>query len=506
MSISASGLRWGGGGWRSKVWRDGGAAWRAGNRTTLLLVVAQQLTSEGGSRLPELSRRHRYLVLAICCLSLFIVGMDSTIVNVALPSIGRDFRAPVSGLQWTVDAYTLVVASLLMLSGSTADRIGRRRVFQAGLVVFTLGSLACSLAPSLGALIAFRALQAVGGSMLNPAALAIVTNAFTDARERAQAIGLWGSVFGLSVALGPVIGGALVNSAGWRAVFWINIPVGIAAIALTAARVPESRAARGRRPDPFGQLLVIVFLASLSYGIIEGPAQGWGSARIGACFAVAAVALAVFGGYEPRRADPLVDLRFFRSLPFSGAAVMAVLAMGALSGFLFLMTLYLQDVRGYRPLAAGLFLLPMAFAMACSAPLAGRVTGARGTRIPLVIAGLGLIAGGLLLTRLTDATPAWYLVVSGLVFGLGMGWVNTPITNTAISGMPRSQAGVATGIAATSRQTGTSLGVAVMGSVLAANLHGPMRSSFAAAAAGGWWIMVAAGAAVGALALATTGR
>ena len=176
-------------------------------------------------------------------MSLFLVGIDSTIINVALPSVGRDFRAPVSGLQWTVDAYLLVVASLLMLSGSAGDRAGRRRVFQAGLVLFTLGSLACSLAPGLGWLIAFRALQAVGGSMLTPVAMSIVANTFPDPAERAKAIGLWGSVFGLSVALGPVIGGALVDSAGWRGVFWVNIPVGIAAFVLAGRFVPESRAA-----------------------------------------------------------------------------------------------------------------------------------------------------------------------------------------------------------------------------------------------------------------------
>src|SRR5277367_4775513 len=202
----------------------------------------------------ELSRQRRIGILLICSMSLFIVGMDATIVNVALPSIGRDFHAPVSGLQWTVDAYLLVIASLLMLSGSVGDRVGRRTVFQAGLVLFTLGSLACSLAPTLGWLIAFRALQAVGGSMLNPVAMAIVTNTFTEPAERAKAIGFWGSVFGLSIALGPVIGGALVDSIGWRGVFWVNVPVGIAAVALTARYVPESRAAVKRRLDPFGQV------------------------------------------------------------------------------------------------------------------------------------------------------------------------------------------------------------------------------------------------------------
>src|SRR5215469_11397875 len=183
-------------------------------------------------------------------MSLFIFGVDNTIVNVALPSIQRDLHAPVSGLQWTVDAYTVVVASFLILAGSTADRFGRRRVFQIGLATFTLGSLLCSLAPGLGWLVAFRMLQGVGGSMLNPVALSIVTNVFIERRERARAIGVWGAVFGLSMALGPIAGGALVETVGWRGIFWVNVPVGVAAIILTALYVPESRAARARRPDP----------------------------------------------------------------------------------------------------------------------------------------------------------------------------------------------------------------------------------------------------------------
>jgi EmrB/QacA subfamily drug resistance transporter len=453
-----------------------------------------------------LSRRRRYLVLAICCLSLFIVGLDATIVNVALPSIGRELHSPVSGLQWTIDAYSLVLASLLMLSGSTADRVGRRRTFQAGLALFTLGSLLCSLAPGLGWLVAFRMLQAVGGSMLNPVAMSIITNTFTEPAERARAIGVWGGVFGLSMAMGPVLGGALVDAVGWRGVFWVNIPVGIAAFVLTALFVPESKAPRPRRLDPFGQLLVIALLGSLTYAVIEGPAYGWESARILSFLAVAVIGLAVFVGYERRRREPLVDLRFFRSLPFSGATVTAVSAMGALGGFLFLNTLYLQEVRGYRPLVAGLFLLPMAAAMAVGAPLAGRMVARRGTRMPLLIAGAGLIAAGVLLTALTASTSAAYLVVSYLVFGTGMGMVNAPITNSAVSGMPREQAGVAAGIASASRQVGQVLGVAVTGSVLTANLHGPLQSGFAAATRPGWWIIAACGSAVIVLALIATGR
>src|SRR5271154_1159571 len=202
-------------------------------------------------------RRRRQLILAICCMSLLIVGLDNTIVNVALPSIGRDLHASVSGLQWTVDAYTLVIASLLLLSGSTADRVGRRRIFQLGLALFTLGSLLCSLAPNLDFLILFRMLQAVGGSMLNPAAMSIIRNTFEDPRERAQAIGFWGATGGLSLARVPVIGGVLVQTIGWRSIFWINIPVGLAAIALTALFVPESRAPHPRRFGSAGRLLVV---------------------------------------------------------------------------------------------------------------------------------------------------------------------------------------------------------------------------------------------------------
>ncbi len=439
-------------------------------------------------------------------MSLFLVGMDATIINVALPTIGRDFRAPVSGLQWTVDAYMLVVASLLMLSGSVGDRVGRRAVFQAGLVIFTLGSLACSLAPSLGWLVAFRVLQAVGGSMLNPVAMSIVTNTFTEPAERAKAIGLWGSVFGLSIALGPVIGGTLVDSAGWRGVFWINIPVGAAAIALTARYVPESRAAAKRKLDPFGQVLIIVALVALSYGIIEGPDLGWGAAPIVASFALAAAATVMLLLWSSRAAQPLIDLRFFRSLPFSGAAVTAVTGMCGFSGFLFLITLYLQEVRGYSALTAGLFLVPMALVMAFSAPLCGRVIAAHGTRAPLLAAGTGITAGGVLLTFLTAASPAWYVLASCVALGAGMGWINAPITNNAVAGMPRAQAGTAAGIASTSRQVGSSLGVAVTGSVLAAGLHGPLAAGFAAATRPAWWIVAAMGACVFVLAVVTTGR
>jgi len=456
--------------------------------------------------MPELSSRRRYVVLAICCSSLFIVGLDATIVNIALPAIQHDLHAPVSGLQWTIDAYTLVVASFLMLAGSTGDRIGRRRTFQMGLAVFTIGSGLCSLAPGLGWLVAFRMVQAVGGSMLNPVAMSIIANVFTDSRERARAIGIWGAVFGLSMALGPVIGGALVASVGWRSIFWVNIPVGIAAIVLTALVVPESRAARPRRLDPVGQVLIIVMLASLTYAIIEGPRDGWGSPAILGMFAISALAAAGLAFYEPRREEPLLDLRFFRSAPFSGAVVIAISAFSALGGFLFLNTLYLQDVRQLSALHAGLYTLPMAAMTVLGAPLAGRITGRRGPRVPLLVAGVMMTSGALLLAGVTATTPVGWLFLAYVVFGIGNGVVNPPITNTAVSGMPVAQAGVAAAVASTSRQVGSSLGVALAGSAVTSALHGSLRTGFVQASHAGWLITAGCGVIVFLAGLITTGR
>jgi EmrB/QacA subfamily drug resistance transporter len=439
------------------------------------------------------------LVLGICCMSLFIVGLDNTIVNIALPSMQHDLHASVSGLQWIIDAYTVVLAALLMLSGSTADRIGRRRTFQTGLALFTLGSLACSLSPSLGWLVAARILQAIGGSMMNPVAMSIITNTFTDPRERARAIGIWGGVIGLSMAMGPVVGGALVASAGWQAIFWINIPVGLLAIVLCAFFVPESRAPRARSVDPVGQVLICVLLAGLTYGLIEAPSAGWGSVQTLGCFIGAALALACLLPYELRRAEPLINPRFFRSAPFAGATVIAICGFAALGGFLFLNTLYLQDALGRTALHAGLLTLPMAGLTAVCAPLSGRIVGSAGPRLPLVIAGTAIGLSALMLTGVTAHTPLWQLMVAYVLFGLGFGMLNAPITNTAVSGMPRTQAGVAAAVASTSRQIGQSLGVAVIGSLAMSAVH-PSASHV------GWWISVGCGAAILLLGILTTGR
>jgi EmrB/QacA subfamily drug resistance transporter len=438
----------------------------------------------------ELPERRRYLVLAICCLSLLIVGLDTTIVNVALPSINRSLHASVAGLQWTIDGYTLVLASLLIMSGSMADRLGRRRVFQTGLVIFSTGSLLCGLAPTLSWLVGARVLQAIGGSMLNPVALSIIRNVFEDPRQRARAIGLWGAVFGLSMALGPVVGGALVDAVSWRAVFFVNVPIGLAAICLTALFVPESRAPHGRRLDPLGQLLVIVTLASLTYAIIEGPRSGWASREILGLFVCSALSAVVLIAYERRRFEPLLEVGFFRSIPFSGANAIAVLTFAALGGFLFLNTLYLQNVRGLSPLEAGLHMLPMAAMLFIFAPVSGRAVARFGARPSMLAGGTAIAVAGALLVSLTPTTPMPRLLGSYFLFGIGSGLMNVPITNTAVTAMPGAQAGVAAAIASTSRQVGMTLGVAVIGAISGGTLAGHLGRGFAVATHPGWWIVV----------------
>ena len=437
---------------------------------------------------------HPHLILAICCMSLLIVGMDVTIVNVALPAIQKDLHARLAGLQWILDAYTLVVASFLMLSGSISDRFGRRKVFQIGLSVFTLGSLLCSRAATIDQLIWFRALQGLGASMLNPVALSIIANAFPNPKARARAVGIWGAVAGVSLGIGPLIGGALTEAIGWRSIFWINVPIGMVAALLAARFVPESKAARARAFDPVGQMLVLTGLGTLTWGVIEGPHAGWGSGQILGLFVTAGLAFAAFVLYEPRRRDPLLDLRFFRSVPFSVATVLAVIAFSCFAGFLFLNTLYLQQVRGLSAWHAGLFTLPLAAAMIVCAPWSGRLVGSYGTRPSLLAAGAGFLASTLMLTGLGQHTSVSWLLAAYTLLGVGLGMVNPAITNNAVAGMPLSQAGVAAAIASTGRQVGAALGVAVSGTVVAA---GHARGTdFTTATHAIWWVMTACGAAV----------
>ncbi len=437
-------------------------------------------------------------------MSLFVVGIDTTAVNLALPSIRTGLGSSLSQLQWVIDAYTLVLASLLMLSGSVADRIGRRRVFQTGLLLFGAGSLLCSLSVSTSMLIGSRMLQAVGGSMLNPVAMSIITNTFHDPKERAEAIGIWGGVIGFSMALGPLIGGALVDSVSWQAIFWINLPVVVVAAVLAAVFVPESKAPSPRRPDLVGQALVVALLGTLTYGIIEGRGLGWGSPEVIALFVAAVASLVALAAYESRREQPLVDPRFFRSIPFSGAVASAILGFSSLSGFLLLNTIYLQDVRGFTPFHAGLLTLPMAGVTVIGAPLSGRMVGRRGPRVPMLVGGAGITASALLLTRLEAGSSLWFVVLAYVAFGVGFAALNAPITNAAVSGMPRAQAGVAAGVASTSRQVGATFGVAVFGALVFARVTPDLQASFAAATHIAWAVMAGSGVGLLLLAIATT--
>ncbi|MFC5662269.1 MFS transporter [Kitasatospora misakiensis] len=456
---------------------------------------------------PPLSARRRWTVLAVCALSLFLVGLDTTIVNVGLPAIGRGLEVGTRDLEWIVDAYTVVLASLLISAGALADRFGRRRVFQCGLVVFGLASLACALAPTAGALVAARALQGVGASMLSPVALAIVVNAMPDPRERARAIGVWASVFGLSMAAGPVTGGALVAAFGWRSVFWVNVPVVLAAVLLSARFVPESRAPRARRLDLPGQFLLTVAVAAAVAVLIEAPRIGWGSPGAFAGYAVAAAATAGFVLVERGRDEPLMDLGLFRRPVFTTAALGAVAVFVALTVSLLLTTFQLQHARGWTPLGAGLAALPMALGATVCAPLSGLLVSRGGPRRPLLLAAWFTAAGGALLlvrTFLVDDGASGTgpsgsaahgvadlpgLLLALLLLGVGFGFANAPITNTAVGGLPADRAGVAGAITSTARQLGSAVGIAIAGGLVA----GTAPADLTAAARPGWVVVTACG-------------
>ncbi|KOX16995.1 MFS transporter [Nocardiopsis sp. NRRL B-16309] len=442
---------------------------------------------------PVLSTRRRWTVLAICASAMFLVGLDTTIVTIGLPAIGDGLDVAVHDLAWVVDAYTVVFASLLITSGALADRFGRRRVFMTGLAVFGLASLVCAGAPSLDVLVAARAAQGVGASMLGPVALAIVVNAMPGPRERAQAIGVWASVFGLSMAAGPAAGGALIAALDWRAVFWINVPVVLVALVLVALLVPESRGARVRRLDLPGQLVLVVLLGTGIAVLIEGPVHGWASPAALAGYGVVVASAALFTWYESRRREPLIDPGLFRVPSFTGAVLGAVAVFVALSMTLLMTTFYWQGVRGWTPLAAGVATLPLAVGATVCAPLSGFLVGRVGARPPLVAAGASLLAGGAVLFGLADGSGGLLpLLGAYLLVGVGVGFANAPITDTAVSGLPPERAGVAGGTASTARQVGTAVGVALAGSLVA----GAGPAEFAAASRPGWSVVALCGAAL----------
>jgi len=415
------------------------------------------------------------LVLAICCTSLFLVTVDGSIVHVALPGIQRDLGGGVNGLQWVVDGYLMVMASLLVLAGSVADRLGRRRVFVTGLVVFGASSLLCGLAPSVPVLVAARVVQGVGAAMLNPVALSIIVGVYPDVRRRARAIGAWSAVSGLGVAAGPPLGGLVVELGGWRWVFLVAVPIAALAIALTLRFVPESRSPEPRPADPLGQLLLTLVVAGLVVSLIEGPHRGWTGPVLGAV-AVTVLSLVVFVRHGLRHPVPLIDPRLFRSRGLPVAVGSAIGGFACFGGALFALSLTLQQGSSYDALEAGLLVLPLGLAALATSPWVGPLVGrgharaclaAAGLLLTLALVGLGLVLGD------GSPRPSMPLLVLVLVaFGVGFGLLNPPVTATAIAGLPPERSGVAGAIASTSRNLGTALGVALAGSLVAADAPG----------------------------------
>jgi EmrB/QacA subfamily drug resistance transporter len=426
-------------------------------------------------------RTVKLLTLGACCFGLFMVMLDNTIVNVALPSIQRDLDAGVAGLQLVVDAYVLVFASLLLTAGSLGDRFGRRRVFRAGLVVFTGSSALCGLAPSLPALVGGRALQAVGAAALLPSTLAILTATFPDPRERVQAIGLWSGVSAMALAAGPVLGGLLTDALGWRWVFYANVPVGVAAFLVAGRVIAESRNPAASRLDLPGLVLGAVGLGAVTFALIDGNRRGWGSPEILALLLLGAAALVAFLLVEAWRREPMLALHVFRDPAFSGANAVALLIGFALLGFVFFNTLYFQAVQGWSPLQAGLRSLPNTLAVVVTAPLAGRLASRYGYRVP-VVAGLLLGAAALLLlTGIQAGTPYGLLWWKLAMLGSGFGLAIAPSVAAAVAAMPGAQAGVASAVTNTSRQVGGALGVALLGTVANAHFTAALPGRLAAA-------------------------
>ncbi|MFI1801086.1 MFS transporter [Streptomyces sp. NPDC020379] len=457
----------------------------------------------------EASPNRRNLVLTLCCAAILMVGVDVTALNVALPAMEKELGSSVAGMQWAVAAYSLAMATLMLLAGETGDRVGRCRVLRAGFLIFTVASALCALAPSLPALVGFRVLQGVGAAALGPVSMSIVSHTFPDKGERTWAMGVWIGAYGLGLALGPLVGGVLVTAVGWRAVFWLNVPLGILALAIAARHVPESRAERVRRPDPVGQLLVITLLGPLAYGVIAAPHAGWASPVVLASFAVTVASCAGLVVYERRRTEPLIELGFFRDARFGGAMASLACVFGAFGGFFFLSTLYLQNPLRMSAMEAGLWMLVPSAVLATASLCAARLAERYGVRPLLVLAGAALAASGVMIALLADDSALGLLVVEYALFGLGVGLATPLIVTAGVSGLPDDRAGLASGLLTTCGRSAFGLGVAVLGAILAVGLHGaPLAdaAAFASAVRPAWWIIGACGVVTALLGMLVTGE
>jgi EmrB/QacA subfamily drug resistance transporter len=409
----------------------------------------------------------RWWILGVLCLSVLLVVVDNTIVNVALPTISRDLHASTSALQWVVDGYTLSFAGLLLLGGNLGDRLGRRRFLQLGLVLFALFSVGAALSRSTGELIAARALMGASAALVYPATLAILNSVFTAARERAIAIGVWSAVSGLAVAIGPVSGGALLRHFSWSSVFYVSVPVAVLAIVLGRLLLPESRDPSAGRFDPLGAVLSVAGITLLTWSIIEAPQHGWGSVTtVGGLLGSLAI-LSGFAWWQARRPDPMLDVRLFRNPRFSAASAAIALSFFGLFGFIFMVTQYFQVVRGYDPLGAGVATLPFAFVTAGFSPVAMLLMRRIGTKL-VVAAGLVLMSGGFVVAATVEAgTPYWGSVIIAMaLMAAGLGLTTGPATDAIMGALPPGKAGAGSAVNDTTREVGGTLGVAIVGSVL----------------------------------------
>jgi len=415
-------------------------------------------------RLNEGNRR--WWTLAAMCFALFMIMLDNTVVNVALPSIQEDLGASLSALEWTVNAYTLTFAVLLVTGGRLGDIFGRRRVFLFGVVVFALSSAAIGLAPTQTWLVAGRAVQGVGAAFMMPGTLSIITNAF-PAEERGKAIGTWAGVSALALAIGPVVGGALAEYVSWRAIFFLNLPVAAGAVAVTLFAAHESRdESVARTVDIPGIATLSVGLTALVLALVEGNSWGWGSARIVALLATAAVALPAFGFVERRVSKvPMVDFTFFRSRTFVGANTVGFIVSFSMLAMFFFLALYMQNILGYSPVEAGIRFLPSTLVIMVVAPISGRLADRVGSR-PLMAVGLSLTSFALFLqTRIDVGTSYGLLLPAFVIMGAGIGMTMSPMSTAAMNAVRDDKAGVASGILSMSRMVGGTFGVAALGAL-----------------------------------------
>ena len=420
----------------------------------------------GPDDLDPVVHQRRWLILAVLCMSLLIIVMDNTILNVAIPSLIRDLGATNSQVQWIVDSYVLVFAGLLLTTGSLSDRFGRKGALQLGIVLFGIGSAAAAMSSTANGLILTRAFMGIGGALIMPATLSILMNVFRDPRERARAIAVWAGFSGLGVAIGPITGGILLEHFSWSSVFWVNIPIGIAALILGAFFVPTSRDPEQGKIDPIGAVLSFVGLATLLFGIIEGPSKGWTEPLVLGAFVIAATSLASFLIWEQRTSHPMLDLSVFKNPRFSAGSGTITIVFFALFGSLFLMTQYWQLVHGYSPLEAGIRLLPYAATMMIVAPLSARIVERVGTK-RVVLAGLTLVTIGLLLLSSIESQSPYPQVISYfMLMAAGMGMTMAPATEAVMGSLPRAKAGVGSAINDTTRQVGGALGVAIIGTIV----------------------------------------